>query len=171
MAMAPVKARRRSASAGVRARLPLFLDVDDCLGLCQAQREAGFVLLQQCAFGRERVGRGALRTARRRCQGRQGADRAQPAPIGQAGGVETLAPQDGADATGIGGTVGFGQDAQLVLNGEGSAAGMVGQFGRRSSGFGTTVGLRRWSVPKPEAASVCGRSMGMSGMILQRPQG
>jgi hypothetical protein len=60
MAMAPVKARRRSASAGVRARLPLFLDVDDCLGLCQAQREAGFVLLQQCDFGRERVGRGAL---------------------------------------------------------------------------------------------------------------
>ena len=92
---------------------------------CQAQRETGIVALKQGQFGCQRVGFGGLRSALGRRQRVEGAGVALPAPVGEGGRVETLAAQDGADATGLSGAIGLGQDAQLVLRGEGPAAGAV----------------------------------------------
>jgi len=52
---ASVKARRRWAPAGCPATPQLFLDSNDRLGACQAQRQTRIFLLQQSNLGGERV--------------------------------------------------------------------------------------------------------------------
>jgi len=107
------------------------LDVDDGFRAGQALLEAGVVLLQAGQFGGQRVGFGGFPAAFGRGETADSAGLALAAPIGEVRGVEALPAQDGADAAGVGGTVDLGEDAQLVLCGEGAAARALGQFGRR----------------------------------------
>src|ERR1019366_9088293 len=107
-----------------------FLDVDDGLGTDKAPREMGIIPLQARHFGGQRVGFGGFWAA---FAGNQRADYpglAQPAPVAKSGRVQAFTAKDRADPTGVGGTVGLGQDAQLVLDGEGPAAGRSGNFRR-----------------------------------------
>jgi hypothetical protein len=98
-----------------------------------------YAVAQGPVGGRRLLGRGR-RSERQAGRADSGADSGGaegpsvplPAPVGEGRGVEALATQDGADPTGISGAIGIGQDAQLVLDGEGPAARAVGQFGRRS---------------------------------------
>ena len=125
---ASVKARRRWAPAGCPATPQLFLDANDRLGPCQAQRQTGIVALQQRHFGGERVGLGGFRTTLGWRQRAECSGVALTAPIGQRRGVDALAAQDGADPTGRSGAIGLGEDPQLVLRGEGPPARAIGQF-------------------------------------------
>ena len=47
------------------------------------------------------------------------------APVAQGGRVDALAAQDGADASGSGGLIDGGEDAQLVLRGESPPPGEI----------------------------------------------
>jgi hypothetical protein len=105
-----------------------FLDADDRLGTGQAQRQTGIVALQLRHRGGERVGLGDLRATPGRRQCAEGSGVALPAPVGQSRGVDTLAAQHGTDPPGLGGAIGLGEDAQLVLGGEGPPARAIGQF-------------------------------------------
>jgi hypothetical protein len=98
------------------------LELDDGFGTLQAQRETGIVALNPGQFRCQRIRFGGLRSALAGNQGAEGSGIAFPAPVGERRGVEPFATQDGADPTGLRGAIGFGQDAQLVLRGEGPAA-------------------------------------------------
>jgi hypothetical protein len=109
------------------------LNVDDRFGTGQALRETGMILLKPGQFGCQWIKFGGLGAAHSRTQAADGPGIALAAPAGESGGVQPLPTQDGADATGCGGTIGLRQDPQLILRGERPAAGAaVRQFGRRS---------------------------------------
>ena len=98
------------------------MDTYDGLGTRQPQRQTGIVLLEQDHFGGERVRFDGLRAAPGRRQRAEGPGVALPPPVGESRGVDPLAAQNGADAAGLSGAIGIGEDAQLVLRGEGPAA-------------------------------------------------
>jgi hypothetical protein len=91
-------------------------------------RQPGIVALQDGQFGRQWIGFGGLATTPGGNQRAVSSGVALLAPFGEGGGVKALATQDGADPAGIGGTIGIGQDAQLVLDGEGPPARTSRQF-------------------------------------------
>jgi hypothetical protein len=126
---ASVKARRRWVPARCPAAPQLFLEIDDRLGACQAQRQTGIIALEEDQFGCRRIGFGGFATTPGGNQRAVSSGDPLLAPFGEGRGVETFATQDGADPTGIGGAIGIGQDAQLVLDGEGPPARASGQFG------------------------------------------
>jgi hypothetical protein len=97
--------------------------------MCQAPRETGIVALRQSEFGRQRVDFDGLAAALARNQRAEGTGVALPAPVGEGRGVDALAAQNGADATGFRGAIGLGKNAQLVLGGECPAARTIRQFG------------------------------------------
>jgi hypothetical protein len=105
------------------------LDVDDGFGARQAPREAGNVLLKPGQFACQRIGVSGFGAALDRTQATNGPGIPLAAPVGESGRVQSFTTQDGADTTGCSGTIGLRQDAQLVLRGEGPAAGAVRQFG------------------------------------------
>lgn len=91
---------------------PLFLNVDDDLGLAEFFLEALVLAAQLLVLNRERLSfrMGAARLRKRLCSGLV----AFLAPAGQSRGVNPLAPQDRAGPTRRGG-VDLGQDALLIL--------------------------------------------------------
>jgi hypothetical protein len=105
------------------------LEIDDRLGTRQALRETGIVALQEGQFGCERIGFGGLATTPGWNQRAVSSGVPLPAPFGEGRRVEALTTQNGADPAGIGGAIGLGQDAQLVLDGEGPPARASRQFG------------------------------------------
>jgi hypothetical protein len=106
----------------------LFLDADDGLGAHQTLREPGIIPLQLGYLADERVWFGGFWAAPGGNQGVESTGVPLPAPVGERRRIETLAAQDGADPTGLNGTVNIGQDAQLVLRGEGPATRAGGKF-------------------------------------------
>ena len=97
------------------------MDVDDGFGVRQAPREPGIIPLQDCHLGREGIGLGSFGTALARRQRTEGSGVPLPTPVGEGRRVQALATQDGTDASSLGRAIGFGQNAQLVLHGEGAA--------------------------------------------------
>jgi hypothetical protein len=126
---ASVKACRRWVAAGYPAAPQLFLEIDDRLGACQAQRQTGIVALEEDQFGGQRIGFGGLATTPGGNQRAVSSGVPLLAPFGEGRGVKPFATQDGADPVGIGGAIGIGQDARLVLDGEAPPARASGQFG------------------------------------------
>ncbi len=100
--------------------------IDDGFRARQAPRQTGVVTQQLGTFVSLRVRFGRLRAALVRTQRADGASVAQSAPVGQGRGVDAFATQDGASTTGLGGAIGLGQDAQLVLRAEGPPARTIG---------------------------------------------
>jgi hypothetical protein len=144
---------------------------DNGFGAGEAQREASIVLSRERQFGRERVELGDFRTTPRGRQRADGAGLALAAPVAENGRVKAFTAQNSADLPGVGGTVSFSQDAQLVLHGEGPAAGACGNFGRH--------GGRCRHNPRPAAFGCAGTGCrvegyqwhGHDGEFLPHPQG
>jgi hypothetical protein len=107
----------------------LFLDLDDSFRTCQAPRQAAIFVPQESKFARLRVGFGGLWAASDRTQRANRPGVAKLAPIGQRRRIDALATQDRANTTGIGGAIGFGENAQLVLRAESPSARAIGQLG------------------------------------------
>ena len=128
---AAVRARRRWMPVESPATPQLFLHVDDSFRTYQAPRQAAIFAPQESKFASLRVGFGGLGAALDRTQRADGPGVAKLAPIGQRRRIDALAAQDRANTTAIGGAIGLGQDAQLVLRGESPSARAIGQLGRR----------------------------------------
>jgi hypothetical protein len=105
------------------------LEVDDGLRACQAPCETGIVPLGEGEFGCQRVGFDGFAAALARNQRAEGTGVALPAPVGEGRGVDALAAQNAADATGFSGAIGLGKNAQLVPGGECPPARTIRQFG------------------------------------------
>ena len=103
--------------AGDPARLQLFLDGDDGLGMLQSAHQSRILPFGLRQFRRHRIARRGLRPSfdRRLCTER--ASVAQPAPFAQGRGIQAFPAQDGAGASG-GGAIDLGQNPQLVPDGE-----------------------------------------------------
>src|SRR3981081_3222767 len=78
---------------------------------------------------RQRVGLGGFRAALDRNQSAKGPGRAKPTPVAERRRVNALATQNRANPTGVGGAIGLGQDAQLVLGSERPSPRAIGEFG------------------------------------------
>ena len=126
--MAAVRARRRSAPTGYPAVPQLFLHVDDGLGAGQPPRQTRILLLNKSEFARQRVGLGGFRAALDRNQSAKGPGRAKPTPVAERRRVNALATQNRANPTSVGGAIGLGQDAQLVLGSERPSPRAIGEF-------------------------------------------
>jgi hypothetical protein len=113
---------------GCPAAPQLFLDLDDGLRAREPPRQSGIFALGRGKFSCQRVEDGGLAATLARNQGCEGSGVTLPAPISQGRGIQAFATQDGADPTDVTGTVGLGQDAQLVLNSEGPTPGAIGDF-------------------------------------------
>ncbi len=97
------------------------------------------------------------------------ARRAVEAPaVGQRQGIETLAPQDGADPNGVGGAIGLGQDRSLAAAVKLRRCGRSCNPGDDAAGAATNFGLRPSLMAASAATSSRVGSMDIEGAILPR---